>query len=476
MENTFDFRNWIREQKGPYVLKIEDNNHYKIETDYGISEINFYQIENDEEVVELRNTDKKTDTTKFFLHFQPVSEEHCRELFNEMISSLLSLKDQQTTRVLLFCTAGLTTSFFAEKLNDISKLLEMNYEFHAVSVNDVYACAKDYDVILIAPQVAYAETNLKKRIPDKLILRIPTAVFATYNANGCIEFVRDSLKEYRSQKKKKKEHCCNCKNKQKGKLLVIAIAPSETDTRMNYRVYANGEIIEERAVMKRTINLKDLEDVIEVQVLRNKEIPFDSISIAVPGVISKGRLDLKRKDVMDLQGNLDNMFNISNYFEKKTGIPVCVENNANCAALGWYKSQDEYENVCFMSLPNGWLTGGQGIIANGELIRGAHGIAGELRYVINQMQIENPINLNPYHLDTVRQIVTKSILMNVAIMDPEVVVVRCEMLPYPEEIKEDLKRYLPEDRIPEIVHIDDFNEYVMNGQFHLCLKRLMEQA
>lgn len=472
----FNFRNWITEQKGPYTLSIEDHNHYKIETEYGISEINFYQIENDEEVVELRNTCKKTDTTKFFLHFQPVDEEHCKELFNEMISSLLSLKDVQTTKVLLFCTAGLTTSFFAEKLNDISKLLEMNYEFHAVSVNDVYGSAKDYDVILIAPQVAYEEKNLRERIPDKLILRIPTTVFATYNANGCIEFVRDSLKEYRSRKKKKKVHCTNCKNKLKGKFLVIAIAPSETDTRMNYRIYANGEISEERAVIKRTINLKDVEDIIEVLVLRNREIPFDSISIAVPGVISKGRLDLKRKNVLDLQGNLDNMFNVATHFEKKTGIPVCVENNANCAALGWFKTQEEYENVCFMSLPNGWLTGGQGIIVNGKLLRGAHGIAGELRYVLNQMHIDNPINLNPYHLDTVRQIVTKSILMNIAIMDPEVVVVRCEMLPYPEEIKDELKKYLPEDRIPEIVHIDDFNDYVMNGQFHLCLECLNKEV
>ena len=473
----FDFRNWISEQKGPYTLSIEDHNHYKIETEYGISEINFYQIENDEEVVELRNTCKKTDTTKFFLHFQPVDEEHCKELFNEMISSLLSLKDVQTTRVLLFCTAGLTTSFFAEKLNDISKILEMDYVFHAVSVNDVYACAKDYDVILIAPQVAYEEKNLRERIPDKLILRIPTAVFATYNANGCIEFVRDSLKEYRSQKKKKKGHCCSCKNKlNKGKFLVIAAAPSDTDTRINYRVYYNGEIVEERAVMKRTINLKDLEDIIEVQVLRNREVPFDSISIAVPGIIAKGRLDLHRKETIDLQGNMDNLFNLSTYFEKKTGIPVVVENNANCAALGWYRSQDQYENICFMSLPNGWLTGGQGIIVNGKLVRGAHGIAGELRYVMNQMHIDNPLTLNPYHLDTVRQIVTKSILLNISIMDPEVVVVRCEMLPYPDEIKEELKKYLPEDRIPEIVHIDDFNDCVMNGQYSLCQNYFKEKA
>lgn len=140
------------------------------------------------------------------------------------------------------------------------------------------------------------------------------------------------------------------------------------------------------------------------------------------------------------------------------------------------KDGDQYENICFMSLPNGWLTGGQGIVVNGKLVRGAHGIAGELRYVMNQMHIDNPLTLNPYHLDTVRQIVTKSILLNISIMDPEVVVVRCEMLPYPDEIKEELKKYLPEDRIPEIVHIDDFNDCVMNGQYSLCQSYFKEKV
>lgn len=466
----FDFRKWIEEQKGPYTLTVDDHDHYRIETPYGLSEITFCQFEGENsEIVELRNTCKKTGTTKFFLHFQPVDEEHSADLFHEMISSLLALKDAQTTRVLLFCTAGMTTSFFAEKLNDVAKILDLDYEFHAVSVSDVYAEARNYEVILIAPQVAYEEKNLRERIRDRLILRIPVKIFASYDANGCIEFVRESLQEYHQNRKKKKNRCSCIHDKEKGKYLLIATAPSDTDTRINYRIVENGVVIKDRSVIKKNLDLYDLEDIISVEVLSGGGKPFDTISLAVPGVVQNGRLDLPRTHGNNLQGSTGNMFELKEYFEKKTSVPVLVENNANCAALGWYSSQDRYKNICFMSLPNGWMIGGQGNVVNGKLVRGAHGIAGEIKYFMNELQIEKPLSMNPYHLDSILQLVTKAILVNIAILDPEAVVIRCEMLPYPEEIRKELMKYLPEERIPDIIHVEDFNDYVLLGQQKLCL-------
>lgn len=471
-EASFNFRNWIEEQKGPYTLSKIDQDHYTAETPYGLAEINFYHIEDTEEIVELRITSKKTNTTKFFLHFQPVEASHCKELYNEMISSLLALKDVHITKVLLFCTAGMTTSFFAEKMNDLCKMSDQDYAFRAVSINEVYANAKDYEVILIAPQVAYEEKNIRKRLPEKLILRIPTTVFATYDANGCIEYVKENLEKYRLTKKKKKSCCSCCKENQKGKFLVIATAPSEGDTRIKYRIYDHGAITLDRMVIKKYLDLSDIDDIIHVLLL---EHTFDAISIAVPGVLQDGKLDLPRTAGSNLQGTATNLFDLKKYYKKITHIPVILENNANCAALGWYSTQSQYQNICFMSQPNGWLIGGQGIIVNGKLIRGNHGIAGEIKYILNEFQIEKPLSLNPYHLDTIKQIVTKAILANIAILDPEVIVLRCEMLPDPEEIREELKKYLPDYRIPPIVHIDDFNDYVLLGQQDLCIEYLKRE-
>ena len=166
------------------------------------------------------------------------------------------------------------------------------------------------------------------------------------------------------------------------------------------------------------------------------------------------------------------MFDIQKYYENCAGIPVKVENNANCAAYGWYTNQDQYQTVCLMSQPAGWMIGGQGIVVNGKLIRGSHGITGEIRYLLNHMSYEAPLSMNPYDVRTIREIIGKALLANISILDPEVIVIRNDMLLDAEEIKDELKKYLPDFRIPEMIHIDDFNDYVMAGQERLLKEYL----
>ena len=143
---------------------------------------------------------------------------------------------------------------------------------------------------------------------------------------------------------------------------------------------------------------------------------------------------------------------------------MIIENNANCAAYGWYSNQEKYHNICLMSQPSGWLIGGQGIIVNGKLVRGAHGLAGEIKHILNQFQYERPLAINPYSIDSIKEIIGKAILTNLVILDPEVIVIRNDMIVDTEEIREELKKYLPEENIPEIVRMEDFNEYVLAGQ------------
>lgn len=473
MSESFYFKDWVLQQNGPYTITEQDEDHIRIENEYGLSEVNFYHLEEEGEIVELKVTCKKTNMTRFFLHFQPVHEEHAKDLFHEMISSLMSLKNSRTTKVLLCCSAGMTTSFFAEKLNEVARMNALDYEFSAVGVQEVYAHVKDYDVVLVAPQVGYEEARLKRSIVDKLILKIPTQLFASYDAAGCLEFVRSEMNSYLQKEKKKASNCCKCNKSDIGKVLIISTAPSEDNTIIHYRIYENGEIILDRRVLKKTLDLEDLDDIIATQVCQNTKSPFKAISIAVPGIIQDGKLDLPKTKSVNLQGENNNLFDIQKYYEDCAGVPVRIENNANCAAYGWYTNQSKYQTVCLMSQPAGWLIGGQGIVVNGKLIRGSHGITGEIRYLLNQMSYETPLSINPYNVKIIREITGKALLANISILDPEVIVVRNDMLLDVEEIKEELEKYLPASRIPEIIHMDDFNDYVMAGQERL-LKEYIE--
>lgn len=473
MSESFNFKHWVLQQNGPYTIREQDEDHIHIENEYGLSEVNFYHLEEEGEIVELKVTCKKTNMTRFFLHFQPVHEEHAKDLFREMISSLLSLKNSQTTKVLLCCSAGMTTSFFAEKLNEVARMNALDYDFSAVGVQEVYAHAKDYDVVLVAPQVGYEEARLKRSIVDKLILKIPTQLFASYDAAGCLEFVRNEVNAFFQTKKKKASNCCKCNKSDIGKVLIISTAPGEDNTIIHYRIYENGEIILDRRVLKKTLDLEDIDDIIDTQVCQNTATPFKAISIALPGIIQDGKLDLPKTKSVNLQGEKSNFFNIQKYYEDCAGVPVRIENNANCAAYGWYTNQSKYQTVCLMSQPAGWLIGGQGIVVNGKLIRGSHGITGEIRYLLNQMSYETPLSIDPYNVKVMREITGKALLANISILDPEVIIVRNDMLLDVEEIKEELEKYLPASRIPEIIHMDDFNDYVMAGQERL-LKEYIE--
>ena len=473
MSESFNFKHWVLQQNGPYTIREQDEDHIHIENEYGLSEVNFYHLEEEGEIVELKVTCKKTNMTRFFLHFQPVHEEHAKDLFREMISSLLSMKNSQTTKVLLCCSAGMTTSFFAEKLNEVARMNALDYDFSAVGVQEVYAHAKDYDVVLVAPQVGYEEARLKRSIVDKLILKIPTQLFASYDAAGCLEFVRNEVNAFFQTKKKKASNCCKCNKSDIGKVLIISTAPGEDNTIIHYRIYENGEIILDRRVLKKTLDLEDIDDIIDTQVCQNTATPFRAISIALPGIVQDGKLDLPKTKSVNLQGEKSNFFNIQKYYEDCAGVPVRIENNANCAAYGWYTNQSKYQTVCLMSQPAGWLIGGQGIVVNGKLIRGSHGITGEISYLLNQMSYETPLSIDPYNVKVMREITGKALLANISILDPEVIIVRNDMLLDVEEIKEELEKYLPASRIPEIIHMDDFNDYVMAGQERL-LKEYIE--
>ncbi len=132
----------------------------------------------DPEIVEFHIQNKADDETTFFLHFHATDRNHATGLFAEMVDALMALEHQQTTEVLLCCTAGMTTSFFASKLNEVAQTLGLNWSFSAVSVDEVYEKGADKAAVLVAPQIGYEHARITQSLPDVPVLLIPTATFS----------------------------------------------------------------------------------------------------------------------------------------------------------------------------------------------------------------------------------------------------------------------------------------------------------
>lgn len=473
MPETFDLRSWIREQphKG-YVAHLADDDHFVFETDYATASINFYDMAPDPEIVELHIEEKATGEAKFFLHFHPVDREHSIQLVGEMVQALLAIQNHQRTEVLLCCTAGMTTSFFAERLNQVAETMGLDWSFSAVSVTEAYEHGRDKAAILIAPQISYQAERVQKVMGDVPVLQIPTALFASYDAAGCLEWARDELAARKQTTDDQATEGTAVAAKTDGRILVVAVHAASGEATIHHRVYNRGVLATEGRVIKCRLTVADITDVIDTQLCTCKAGgKVDAVGVALLGSVHDGHVRIKTTREVDLTNGTDG-FVMGDYLSARYDVPVILCNNANAAALGWREMHPEYHNVTFYSQATGWAMGGQGHVANGRLVEGAHGDAGEIRLIVNRFSFSNPLHYNAFNPTDVLETVGQVLAMDCATFDPEVVVLRCDLLPDMEEVAHELDKYVDREFQPRLVHVSDYDEYILNGMLARCRQEL----
>ena len=101
--------------------------------------------------------------------------------------------------------------------------------------------------------------------------------------------------------------------------------------------------------------------------------PIQGIGIGVPGPVdAEGRTSIIAINLTDWQD-----VPLAELLEEKTGLPVVIANDANCAGLGeaWLGAGSQYKNLIMLTLGTGV---GGAIILNSQLFVGHQGAAGEL--------------------------------------------------------------------------------------------------
>ena len=214
------FKKWIIDhQNDDYQINVESEQKIKLTTSYGEATIQFTDVTNGT-IVEFNIISYKNQEVQFYLHFELNDENHAHQPYDEMIETLIGLKDKKTTRVLLSCSSGLTTSMFADNLNSVVEMLGEDYHFDAVAYSNIYEQVENYDLILIAPQIGYMLKRLQESLPDKLVLQIPTVTFASYDAIGAIKFIQSEIENYNKEKKEEQVKKCHCCKKSDSKMIM----------------------------------------------------------------------------------------------------------------------------------------------------------------------------------------------------------------------------------------------------------------
>lgn len=458
---TSVFREWINNQKRDYYHLHQsetDPDAIIIENEYCYSYVTF----NPQCIIELCVMNKRTDEMAFYLHFQFKTLKHAISLFEEMAQCIKKMIDQPICRLLLCCSGGMTTAFFADKIKNGIKVLNLNMEVAATSYQKIYNVAQNYDVILLAPQVSYVKLQVEKVFKNKLVLKIPTQIFASYNVGALITFIEESLKHKENKYNGYVEPLASMMEIKTNKnVLAVSINANGENSHISYRLYnSHQDIVLDSNIIKSNIKLQDVLDALDTVVLQNEMI--DVISIALPGIMVEGNV---YSGIIE-GGN----HQLKERLEKRYEKEIYLINDVNAAVVGYYASQNEYKSLAFLFQPIGRMAG-SGIIVSGQLVRGMDHLAGEVALL--------PLNLSDAYLTLANtpegtlELVTKNIMSIIAIVAPEAIVVYSDLILDSQDVSDEIKKSLSQYSLkvyPKIIKVENILEYILLGAMILSAK------
>ena len=409
-------------------------------------------------IIELTVKNLLKGKIEFYLHFQFKHMKHTLELYNEMMIMIQTILRQPHLRVLLSCSGGLTTGYFAAKLNEAAHLLALDIEFDAISYSHLYEIGEDYDVIMLAPQISYLFSQVSAIFKNKLVLKIPSRVFASYDVKDMMGYIDDERNRRRLTVNQNHQPIPVRHKKHTGKkILCLAFIRNSNRVHILYRLYdGRNRILENNEIIKPTLKVEDLYDVIDSELAQYPDIGM--IGMAVPGIIHMdyiNSISIDGMEILDLKHDL-----MARYKQE-----FVFGNDVNVMALGYYSLQDQYESLSLIFQPICALSG-LGNIVNGKLLVGKHYVAGEIQFLpLNYTDHPLILHANP---KGAIEAMAKSIASIISMLDPELIVICCYMITDMDELMKEVYKYIPREYVPPIEQVDYLQEYMLLGTLMLC--------
>ena len=484
-----EYREWIvaHEVDGVVTTSVDDD-HITIEAEVATAHISFYCFDGMPEVVELSVVTNESGESRFFLHFELGDLDRAKELFAEMVNMLEVSQSVGTTHVLLCCTVGMTTTMFAAKLNEAAKTLSLDYEFEAKALEEAQRDGGDYAAVMLAPQVGFRRNEVAAAFPDAVITEIPPKVFGSYDAGGALRMLLELLGDEslftsdRSDLRPMRD-IHNDKT-----IMLVSVVNKPRFSTISFRVYRRWKLIASDVVHKRHLDRRDIADILATLHVHGVDLKdLDAVGIAVPGPVDFGELGELAKE---LGGYASEVRNIEQALVRRFGVRVFVDNNANAATVGCYMLNDAYDSVALHTQQVGYLVGGQGTVVNGRLVRGRRGMAGELGAFNKRVMLDGGLHLSeafdtndprpeahvpsdiPWRADRMLPVLATMLLANIAVVAPDAIYVAYDLIDDMDALRAELAKSLPEDFIPDLIHVTDYHERIFAGEMALVLQRL----
>ena len=442
------YRSWILAQKNDDYTISENNGDIRITSAYAEGEINF--VENmGFQIIEMKTINKKDDDIVFFLHFELMEEERAKELFREMMEAFTELKNQQKTKVLICCSSGLTSSYFALQLNETAEYLKKEYEFDYASYSNLYEKGFDFSAVLLAPQIKYHLKEAKSILKDQFVEVIPAKVFAAYDTAAVIEGLELLKAQHAAQIMEEQKAAMKKELQNKARILsvVLNIGKEHDTLEIPIRYYSEGEIKFETVLKKKWSRFEDILQVLKESEIHHMSEYIDRIAFCLPGIIKDGVLSFRTEHH---RGEV----NIRQQVEEMFDIPLTLNNSTDMAALGFYYSQDQYTSINFHSYkPEGG--NGESLIREGKLISGRNNIVGEVSFTRKTLKKEDLHPGEKYKPKEIEKYLALFLTNSIIYSGPDAICIFSPLTPDMDHLHKRIAKYLPEEYIPDLIHIPE---------------------
>ncbi|MGL6125165.1 MAG: PTS sugar transporter subunit IIB [Metamycoplasmataceae bacterium] len=97
-------------------------------------------------------------------------------------------------KILLACSAGMSTSLLEASIKKYADSIGETVDVVAKPSGEAKSIIKNYDIVLLGPQVKFMEQSFKDVAGTIPVVVIPPAIYAMAKGEDCFKLAKDNLK------------------------------------------------------------------------------------------------------------------------------------------------------------------------------------------------------------------------------------------------------------------------------------------
>lgn len=96
-------------------------------------------------------------------------------------------------KILLACSAGMSTSLLEKSIKDYAASIGEQVDVIAKASNEAREVIKEYDIVLLGPQVKFMENSFKEAAGVIPVVVIPPHIYAMAKGEETFKLVKETL-------------------------------------------------------------------------------------------------------------------------------------------------------------------------------------------------------------------------------------------------------------------------------------------